>query len=135
MKTLQWVFGSLISLVAFVFVLQIIASERIEVVQLHTFDQQANEVITRLWVVDNGGYQYLRVGADGSEWLNRIEKNEEFEVTRNGRRYKYTAVLRKNMSEKINDMMRDKYGWGDLLIGMLVGSREGSIPIELNLVN
>ena len=59
MKTLQWVFGSLISLVAFVFVLQIIASERIEVVQLHTFDQQANEVITRLWVVDNGGYQYL----------------------------------------------------------------------------
>ena len=56
-------------------------------------------------------------------------------MTRNGRRYKYSAVLRKDMSERINEMMLDKYGWGDLLIGMLVGSREGSIPIELNLVN
>ncbi|GIT20681.1 MAG: hypothetical protein CM1200mP40_03630 [Gammaproteobacteria bacterium] len=31
--------------------------------------------------------------------------------------------------------MRDKYGWGDSLIEILVGGREASIPIELQLAN
>ena len=129
------VVGFITTLIVLIFVLQMIASERVEVVELHTFNQQGEETTTRLWVVDFGGYQYLRVGADGSGWFSRIQSNQEFEITRNGRRYRYTAVVRQELGAKINELMRVKYGWSDSLIGMLVGSREGSIPIELNLVN
>ena len=135
MKIFRWILGSVVGLVVLVFVLQLVASERVEVVELHTLDEQGEEVITRLWVVDDSGYQYLRVGEGGSEWFRRIQANGEFEVTRNSRRYKYTAVLREEESERINRLMRDKYGWGDSLIEILVGGREASIPIELQLAN
>ena len=135
MKIFRWILGSVVGLVVLVFVLQLVASERVEVVELHTLDEQGEEVITRLWIVDHLGYQYLRVGADGSGWFSRIQANGEFEVTRNDRRYKYTAVLREEESERINELMRDKYGWGDSLIEILVGGREASIPIELQLAN
>lgn len=134
-KILKWLVGSLLSLVLFMFALQYVASERVEVVELHTVDDQGEEVTTRLWVVDDAGYQYLRVGADGSGWFSRIEANAEFEVTRNDRRYRYTAELREEKSDHINDLMQAKYGWSDSLIGTLVGSRENSIPIELHLAN
>ena len=135
MKIFRWILGSVVGLAVLVFVLQLVASERVEVVELHTLDEQGEEVITRLWVVDHSGYQYLRVGADGSEWFRRIQANGEFEVTRNGRRYTYTAALREEESERINQLMRDKYGWGDSLIEILVGGRDASIPIELRLAN
>ena len=135
MKMFRWILGSVVGLVVLVFVLQLVASERVEVVELHTLDEQGEEVITRLWVVDDSGYQYLRVGEGGSGWFSRIQANGEFEVTRNDRRYKYTAVLREEESERINELMRDKYGWGDSLIEILVGGREASIPIELQLAN
>ena len=135
MKIFRWILRPVVGLVVLVFVLQLVASERVEVVELHTLDEQGEEVITRLWVVDDSGYQYLRVGEGGSGWFSRIQGNGEFEVTRNDRRYKYTAVLREEESERINELMRDKYGWGDSLIEILVGGREASIPIELQLAN
>ena len=69
--------------------------------------------ITRLWVVDDDGYQYLRVGATGSGWFTRLQVNNEFDVTRNGRRYTYTAKLRGEKSLGINALMQEKYTWGD----------------------
>lgn len=135
MKILRWILGSVVGLVVLIFVLQFVASERVEVIELHTLDEQGEEVTTRLWVVDDDGYQYLRVGADGSGWFNRIEASDEFEVTRNNRRYKHTAILREDKSDRINELMQAKYGWSDSLIGTLAGSRENSIPIELHLAN
>ena len=61
-----------LGLTTLVFLLQLFASERVEVVDLHTLDQTSKEVTTRLWVVDDGGYQYLRVGSDGSDWFTRL---------------------------------------------------------------
>ena len=53
----------LTGLVILIYLIQLVASERVEVVKLHTTDYEGEEIITRLWVVDYGGYQYLRVGA------------------------------------------------------------------------
>ena len=122
-------------LVALLLVLQTIASERIEVVELHTLDELGEEVTTRLWVVDDDGYQYLRVGATGSDWIARLQVNNEFDVTRNGRRYTYTAKLRGEKSLGINALMQEKYTWGDTFFAIMTGSREGSIPVELHLAN
>ena len=65
MKRLKWFLGSITGLIALLLVLQTIASERIEVVELHTLNELGEEVTTRLWVVDDSGYQYLSVGATG----------------------------------------------------------------------
>ena len=87
---------------------------------------------TRLWIVDDEGYQYLRVGADGSGWFSRITNNESIALTRNGQTATYTVALRPDKSERINALMQDKYTWGDTFIGIVVGSRDGSVPIELH---
>jgi hypothetical protein len=135
LKILKWFLGSVTGIVVLLLVLQTVASERVEVVQLHTLDEQGEEVTTRLWVVDDDGYQYLRVGATGSGWFTRLQAHNEFDVTRNDRRYTYTAELREEKSDAINTLMQDKYTWGDTFFAIMTGSREGSIPVELHLAN
>jgi len=120
-------------LIILLYLIQLIASERVEVVELHTLNNQGEEIITRLWVVDDDGYQYLRVGADGSGWFDRLRAAEMVDITRNGRRYSYSWTTRQTKSAQINVLMRGKYGWGDSFIGYLTGGRVGSIPIELRL--
>ena len=122
-----------IGLPALVFLLQLFASERVEVVDLHTLDEASREVTTRLWVVDDGGYQYLRVGSDGSDWFTRLQAAETADITRNNRRYRYTWSIRREKSEVINRLMQKKYSWGESFIGALTGGRIDSIPIELRL--
>ncbi|MEQ8312988.1 MAG: hypothetical protein RL839_14350 [Gammaproteobacteria bacterium] len=132
LKYTSWTLGILFSLAALLGILQYVASERVEVVELHTVDEAGEAVTTRLWVVDDEGYQYLRVGADGSGWFSRIQSNGEFEVTRNGTTERYRAEVRRDKMDRINELMQEKYSWGDSLIGVLAGSRENSQPIELH---
>ncbi len=132
MKKIYWALGIVFGLGLAVVGLQLAASERVEVVELHTTDEAGEPVTTRLWVVDDAGYQYLRVGGDGSSWFSRLQANGEFQVTRNSDTAIYIAVLRDDKSDRINELMQEKYTWGDTVIGYLVGSREGSIPIELH---
>jgi predicted outer membrane lipoprotein len=132
LKYTSWTLGVLLSIAALLGVLQYVASERVEVVELHTVDEAGETVTTRLWVVDDEGFQYLRVGASGSGWFSRIQSNGEFEVTRNGMTERYRAEVRPQKSDRINDLMQEKYSWGNTLIGALTGSRENSQPIELH---
>lgn len=132
MKYLYWTAGLLAGLVISVGIAQYVASERVEVVELHTLDESGEMVTTRLWVVDDAGFQYLRVGSDGSGWFTRIQASETFEVTRDGVTARYEAVERPAKADRINDLMQEKYTWGDSLIAVLVGSRGNSIPVELH---
>ena len=132
MRYVFWGFGILLGLVVALVGLERIAAERVEVVELHTLDESGETVTTRLWIVDDEGYQYLRVGADGSGWFSRLQANDSFEITRDGVTTRYEAVLQREKRDRINDLMQAKYTWGDSLIGTLVGSRENSIPIELH---
>lgn len=132
MKYLRWGVASLIILVIVLLGIERLAAERVEVVELHTLDENGESMTTRLWIVDDEGYQYLRVGADGSGWFSRITDNDSIELTRNGETAAYTVELRPDKSERINALMQDKYTWGDTFIGIMLGSREGSVPIELH---
>lgn len=131
MKYIRWGVTFLTFLAVAFLGLERLAAERVEVVELHTIDENGEEVTTRLWVVDDEGYQYLRVGSNGSGWFNRIEASDTIDVTRNGERASYVVELRREKSDRINDLMQEKYTWGDTFIGVMVGSRENSIPIEL----
>ena len=135
MKYALWAIG-VPSGLAFVFLaVQTVASERVEVIDLYTTDELGEMQATRLWVMDDEGYQYLRVGADGSGWFDRVLQNGEIKVGRNGTTASYTVVQRADKSERINGMMQEKYTWGDTFFATILGSRDGSIPLELHPVN
>ena len=130
-KVLKWIFlGLLVVGVAFAG-LERLAAERIEVVELIAANEAGEKRNTRLWVVDDEGLAYLRVGADGSGWHDRILKNDSVTVVRQGVTAQYRVQARPEKSARINALMQQKYTWGDTLIGLMVGGREGSIPLEL----
>ena len=135
MKYVLWAIGVPASLALVFLAVRILASERVEVIDLFTTDELGEMQTTRLWVMDDEGYQYLRVGADGSGWFDRVLQNGEIKVGRNGTTASYTVVQRADKSERINDMMQEKYTWGDTFFATMLGSRDGSIPLELHPVN
>jgi hypothetical protein len=134
MKILYWLVGSVLGVIVLFFVLQTAASERVEVVELHTIDAEGDAVTTRLWVMDHEGMQYLRVGGDGSGWFARIQANKTIQLTRGDATKTYESKTRPDKSELINMLMQDKYTWGDDFFAAMFGGREGSIPIELHEV-
>lgn len=135
MKIFGRVIAILLVAVASVAILERIAAERVEVVEMHAADSDGVVQTTRLWIVDDTGLQYLRVGQDGSGWFDRINSNDTISITRQETSAQYTTHLRPDKSERINYLMQEKYTWGDSFIAALVGSRENSIPIELHPVN
>ena len=135
MKYLAWAAAVPIGFIVVLLGVQTLASERVEVVELYTTDEAGEMRTTRLWVMDDEGYQYLRVGADGSEWFSRILENGQVGVQRDEETTVYTVVQRPDKSDKINALMQQKYTWGDSFFAIMLGSREGSIPLELHPLN
>ena len=135
MKFVKWALGGAIGLFILFVGVERLASERVEVVELHTQDEAGETISTRLWVVDDEGYPYLRVGGDGSGWFSRLQANGEIRVTREDETARYTTVLREDKNGRINQLMQDKYTWGDTFIAYVVGGRVGSIPVELHRIN
>ena len=130
-KVLKWIFLGLLIVGAAFAGLERLAAERIEVVELIAANEAGERRITRLWVVDDEGMAYLRVGADGSGWYDRILMNDSVEVVREGVTAEYRVQARPKKSVRINELMQQKYTWGDTLIGQMLGGRDGSIPLEL----
>ena len=131
LKVVKWIFLALLLVGAAFAGLERLAAERIEVVELIAADKAGDKQITRLWVADDEGMAYLRVGTDGSGWYDRILLNDSVTVVREGVSAQYRVEARPDKSAWINELMQKKYTWGDTLIGAMIGSREGSIPLEL----
>ena len=71
MKYLIRAFISLCLIAIAVIGLQFVASERVEVVILESMNADGQPQETRLWIVDDAGYQYLRASADAG-WYQRL---------------------------------------------------------------
>ena len=103
-----------------------------EVVTLRTHEG-AKEAVTRLWVIDDGGFQYLRAGNPGSGWLKRIQLDPSVVVERNGVAARYRAVPVLDDPEQpahIHALMREKYGVADRIVSLL-GDRSLSVAVRL----
>jgi len=131
MKVILWILGCLLALILAFGVLQYAASERVEVVELHTLNAQGEQVPTRLWIVDHDGHPYLR-GDSSSGWFNRVQSSDSVSLTRNGETLTYSHRLRNENLDTINRLMREKYTWSDQLVTLMGGGdREQSNVIEL----
>ncbi len=131
MKYLLWGLAALIGIIISFVIVERLAAERVEVVELHTQDETGETVTTRLWIVDDEGLQYLRVGSGGSGWFSRLQENKQITLTRAGETATYRTLLRPDKSDQINRLMQQKYTWGDTFIAYVVGGRTNSIAIEL----
>ncbi len=130
MKKVVGVGLGLIVLLGAVFVLQLVASESGEVVVLRVTDG-ADVQETRLWVVDVAGEQYLRAGHAGAGWYAATVAAASVEVERNGVASSYAALPAPEMRAEVAQAMLDKYAWRERFISLLVGGREGAMPIRL----
>ncbi|MBT7880098.1 MAG: hypothetical protein HN738_18645 [Gammaproteobacteria bacterium] len=130
MKYILWLVGIILGLALIIGGLQVVASERVEVVQLHTITEAGEEVVTRLWVVDYNGHAYLR-GDNDSEWFKRLQSSRKFTLIRGEQTGDFTHRVKNENIDTINQLMREKYTWGDRVIEMAIGGRAESNAIEL----
>ena len=115
------------------FALEMLAAESGEVVVLTSRDAEGAPHETRLWVVDLDGRAWLRSGSGVAGWYGRLAASPEVEVERAGIGGRYRAVPLPEARERVNALMRDKYGLADRWIGFWF-DRSDAIPIRLDPV-
>ena len=134
---LTWLFkglGAVIGVLVLYLVLVFGASESGEVVQLVTQDAQGEAVTTRLWVADTDGAMWLRAGEGTSGWYQRLMAHgvdSPATLIRGDQTYAITASAEPQRIAEINQLMADKYGLGDTLVGILAGSPEAGIAVRV----
>jgi predicted outer membrane lipoprotein len=130
MKIVLRLLIALVVLAAAFGALNYLASERVEVLTLHTLDAAGAPKDTRIWVLDHEGRSYIRT-SEGSGWHARLVAQPTFDITRSDVRATYTATERPELRDTLNPLFREKYGWGDAFISAMVGGRESAIILEL----
>lgn len=101
-----------------------------ETVEIETFDNRGNSFATKLWVVDIHEEPWLRSGDPESAWLQRLREEPEIVLIRDGERATLIAEVDEYETERINYMMREKYGLADQLIS-LIHDEEAVVAIRL----
>jgi hypothetical protein len=135
MKRVLIITGSIVVFVLVIlFGLESYASERVEVVVLHTHDASGAAHDTRLWVVDHDGSAWLRAGSPESGWYKRVAADPSISITRRSTEMRYRATPVPEQRAVINELMHAKYGWGDQFIGWMIGGRDRAIPVRLDAV-
>jgi F420H(2)-dependent quinone reductase len=127
------ILGAVVALLVLAMGLSFVASESGEVVVLKTKSANAAQPDheTRVWVVDDGGKQWLRAGDPHSTWLLAIQRDPLVEVVRGEKSAAYTAVPDVAARDRMNALFAEKYGWADRYVAMLFG-RDDATPIRLD---
>lgn len=102
-----------------------------ELVTLRSADSMGVETETTLWVVDDAGAIWLRSGNPNTGWLERIESRPEVQLERDGEWHDYRATPVPGGTERINALMAEKYGWADMVIGLIRDS-SNAVPVRLD---
>jgi hypothetical protein len=111
----------------------IFASRSGEVAVLTTTDARGARQQTPLWIVEYGGFSWLRAGSVKAAWLARIRAHPQIEIERGGATSAYRGTLAPESTDEINARMADKYGLADRLVGLLLpGSRGNSMAVRLD---
>lgn len=133
MKTLLRVVLGLVVVVVLLGILQVVAAEGIEVVVVHTIDDTGEPHETRIWILEDQGKVYIRGGEGG--WTSRVAANPEIALERDGGFEQVTGVVQidDGIRRHVNRLFREKYGWRDAFISMLIADpgREHAVVIEV----
>jgi uncharacterized protein DUF2255 len=111
------------------------ASESGEVAVLRTYNPAGDAAQTRLWVVEDEGFLWVRTGHPNKKWFRRLLAMPEVELVRGGRTQHYRAVPVEDpqIRERVNQAFREKYGMADWIVA-LSGAASRRVPIRLDPV-
>ena len=106
--------ASLLFFAALFFASFIVVGETGEVIVLYSSDR-GEWAETRLWVVDDGGALWIRSGSPDRGWARRATAEPAVELERSGERRPYaaTAIRTAEARERVDRLMREKYGLAD----------------------
>lgn len=118
-------------LVGFVLI-TLVALEGPEVVVLYTATSNGPPRPTRVWIADHDGAQWIEAASPHREFYRDLLANPDVDLVRNGERASYRAVALggREGHELIRRLLREKYGWADVWIGMLADTSH-SIAVRL----
>ncbi|RZO72466.1 MAG: hypothetical protein EVA67_01665 [OM182 bacterium] len=112
----------------------VIASESGEVVVLETQSEAGDNRVTRLWVVDHDASMWLR-GDQNSAWYKRLaaqqRQGQPSLLTRAAKTYVVFVDYEPEHTEAINDLMAEKYGWGDRFISAIGNDRASAVVLRI----
>ncbi len=99
---------------------------------LHTTTDDGKQRATHLWIVDEGGFAWLRAGQPESRWYQRLLAKPKVEMVRAGetRAYRANVVSTPAAREHINRLIAEKYGFAETIIS-LIHDEDEVIPIRL----
>ena len=128
-----WAVGVIAALMFGAGGLMVAASESGEVVVLRSRDAAGDVHETRLWIVEDAGFAWLRAGSPESGWYARLQAQPAVEVVRGDATLLFTAEPEHGPARvaTTNRLMAEKYGWGDRVISLSAPSRESSVAVRL----
>lgn len=134
MRRLWIALASLVAVVLLLVALIFAASEMGgEVITLRTLDADGAYVETRVWIVEDDGFAWLRSGVPISGWLARIDANPRVSVTRRGETRDYRAVPVRGdpaRRDRVHALMREHYGVADAFVSLIRDAAK-SVPVRL----
>jgi hypothetical protein len=113
-------------------VVTLLALEGGEVVQLHTTAPDGAVRTTRTWVADADGALWIEAANPERPFLLDVEQRPDVELVRDGVVLPLRAVPLPGEAghRKIRDLLRAKYGWTDVWIGLLTDTSH-SVAVRL----
>lgn len=90
-----------------------------EVVEVETQGERGARFETSVWIVEAYGDLWLRAGSPEADWLQRLRETPDVVLRRGGKATRHRAVVVTGSARRVNDLMRQKYGWADHVISTL----------------
>jgi hypothetical protein len=101
-----------------------------EVVTLRTQRPDGTWQATRLWVVDDAGSAWLH--SAGADWAKRFEGDPIVELERGGEIRRYRAHAVPGPHPRIDELLREKYGFADRWVRFLAPDNDQVLPVRLD---
>ena len=109
----------------------LVALEGQEVVELDTFNNSETRT-TRTWIAEDDGSLWIESGNAERGFYRDISAGSFVEMQIDGATERYAATIVENPAghRRIRKLLREKYGWADVWVGLLVDTSQ-SIAIRL----
>jgi hypothetical protein len=106
-----------------------------DVAILHVSDVDNTDRYVTLWAVEDAGWIWLRAARPEREWLEWLRERPDIELELDGESARYRAEIfeQPEARERVDELMREKYGWADRLRALLLG--EDTVPVRLGPVD
>lgn len=122
-----------VAFVASIFLVSEIAGE---VVSVRTVEPDGATRSTRLWIVDDAGYAWLRAGMGRVPWVDQAAATGQLTMSRAEKEARYQVVIMDDAEtrDRVHALMREKYGIFDRYID-LIRDGSGSAAVRLERVD